>query len=74
MLKFAIALMATLALGAGALAQTAPSSPGSAAFACPKTPTLDCMPIVPAERRALCSSKGFRDWAATHCPGLQIVY
>ncbi|MGO9773032.1 MAG: hypothetical protein ACLPSW_26480 [Roseiarcus sp.] len=73
MLKFAIALMATLALGAGALAQTAPSSPGSAAFACPKTPTLNCMPIVPAERRALCS-KGFRDWAATHCPGLQIVY
>ena len=74
MFKFAFALIAALAATAVALAQT-PPTPGSQpqAFACPKTRTLDCMPIVPAERRALCG-RDYLDWAAKHCPGLQVVY
>ncbi|MGD0763475.1 MAG: hypothetical protein ABR929_09870 [Roseiarcus sp.] len=74
MFKFAFALIAALAMAAGALAQTPPApGPGPAAFACPNTRTLDCMPIVPTERRALCGRE-YLDWAAKHCPGLQVVY
>ncbi len=74
MFKFAFALIAALPVVSGALAQTQPvPSSGPAAYACPKTQTLNCMPIVPAERRALCQ-KDYRDWATKHCPGLQIVY
>jgi len=72
MLKFAFGLIVTLPVIAGAAAQTQPVA-GPAAFVCPKTQTLNCMPIVPAERRALCQ-KDYRDWANKHCPGLQIVY
>ncbi len=68
----AFASFAAFAAGVGPLAQT-PSTAQPAAFACPKAQTLDCMPIVPAERRALCQ-KDYRDWAAKHCPGLRIVY
>jgi hypothetical protein len=74
MLKLAFGLIAALPVGAGAIAQTQPvPSPGPAAFVCPRTRALDCMPIVPEERRALCG-KDYRDWARKHCPGLQIVY
>ncbi|MGD1016062.1 MAG: hypothetical protein ABR863_06425 [Roseiarcus sp.] len=74
MVKFAFALIAALAMAAAALAQT-PPAPGSqpTAFACPNMRTLDCMPIVPPERRALCRAE-YLDWAAKHCPGLQVVY
>jgi hypothetical protein len=59
---------------AGALAQTpAAPSPEPTAFVCPKTQTLDCMPIVPAERRALCGKENL-DWAAKHYRGPQAVY
>jgi hypothetical protein len=74
MLKLAFGLIAALPVGAGAIAQTQPApSPGPAAFVCPKTRALDCMPIVPEERRALCRND-YRDWATKHCPGLQIAY
>jgi hypothetical protein len=74
MFKLAFALIAALAAPAGALAQTQPApSPGPAAFACPKTQTLDCMPIVPPERRPFCGRE-YLDWAAEHCPGLQVAY
>jgi hypothetical protein len=67
-------LIAALPVVIGAAAQTQPvSSPGPAAFACPKTQVLNCMPIVPEERRAFCR-KDYLDWAANHCPGLQVVY
>ncbi len=69
-LKLAFASIAALALVCSAAAQTAPAP---AAFVCPKTQTLNCMPIVPAERRAFCG-KDYLDWAAKHCPGLQVVY
>ncbi|MGO4870457.1 MAG: hypothetical protein ACLPGW_07565 [Roseiarcus sp.] len=73
-LEFAFTLIAALAVASGALAQTQPApTPAPAAFACPKTQTLNCMPIVPEERRAFCS-KQYLDWAAEHCPGLQVVY
>jgi len=73
MSKLAFLLIAALPI-AGALAQTPPAQSASpAAYVCPKIKTLNCMPIVPPERRALCA-KDFRDWAATHCPDLQIVY
>lgn len=73
-LKLAFALIVALPIVSEALAQTQPvPSPGPAAFVCPKAEVLDCMPIVPEERRALCR-KDYRDWAAKHCPGLQIVY
>jgi hypothetical protein len=76
MLKLAFTLIAALAVVAGAFAQTPPApapTPAPAAFACPKTQTLDCMPIVPEERRAFCGRE-YLDWAAKHCPGLQVVY
>ncbi|MGD0642078.1 MAG: hypothetical protein ABSC22_15125 [Roseiarcus sp.] len=74
MLKFAFVFVAALAVGAGAFAQTPPApTPTPAAFVCPKTQTLNCMPIVPPERRAFCG-KEYLDWAAKHCPGLQVVY
>ncbi|MGD1038950.1 MAG: hypothetical protein ABR878_17690 [Roseiarcus sp.] len=73
-LKLAFALTAALAVAAGALAQTPPvASPPPTEFVCPKARVLDCMPIVPEERRALCR-KDYRDWAVKHCPGLQVVY
>ncbi|HYA72154.1 MAG TPA: hypothetical protein VEF36_03250 [Roseiarcus sp.] len=74
MLKLAFGLLAALPVAAAAVAQMQPApSPDPATFVCPKTQTLNCMPIVPEERRALCR-KDYRDWATKHCPGLQIVY
>ena len=71
-LKLTPAVAAMLVAASGALAQ-APPSAGREAFACPRTQTLDCMPIVPPERRALCNRE-YLDWAAKHCPGLRVVY
>ena len=71
-LNLTLATIATLAAGSGALAQTLPA-PRLEPFACPRTQTLDCMPIVPPERRAFCG-KDYLDWAARHCPGLRVVY
>lgn len=70
-LSLTLVMTATLA-ASGALAQ-APPGPGREALACPRTQTLDCMPIVPPERRAYCSRE-FLDWAAKHCPGLRVLY
>ena len=72
-LNLTLTLIAALAVAAGALAQTPAPNEKPAAFACPRTQTLDCMPIVPAERRALCGRE-YLDWAAKHCAGLRVVY
>jgi hypothetical protein len=74
MLKLPFTLIAALAAPAGAFAQTPPAaSPEPTGFVCPNTQTLDCMPIVPEERRAFCGRE-YLDWAAEHCSGLQVVY
>jgi hypothetical protein len=42
-------------------------------FVCPPTPQIDCMPIVPEERRAFCG-KDYLEWAEEHCPGLKVLH
>jgi hypothetical protein len=40
---------------------------------CPADGYLNCMPIVPAERRAFCSGD-YRVWIIVNCPNVEIVY
>ena len=59
-----------------ALAQSRPDLMAAAVperFVCPPTPQIDCMPIVPEERRAFCG-KDYLEWAEEHCPGLKVLH
>ncbi|MGY9105207.1 MAG: hypothetical protein ACKVG0_01410 [Alphaproteobacteria bacterium] len=47
--------------------------PPSEARYCPADGYLNCMPIVPAERRAFCSAN-YRVWIIDNCPNVEIVY
>jgi hypothetical protein len=42
-------------------------------YVCPPTRQLNCMPIVPAERRAFCR-KDYREWATRNCPGFKVLH
>jgi len=72
-------LLLCLLVGApGALAQsppaaTKPTVPPEAPRQCPPPGTLDCMPIVPPERRAFCS-RDYAEWIGRNCPNTHIVY
>jgi hypothetical protein len=47
--------------------------PPSEARYCPADGYLNCMPFVPAERRAFCSAD-YRVWIIDNCPNVEIVY
>lgn len=47
--------------------------PPSEGYVCPSGGYLNCMPIVPAERRAYCSAD-YRGWILSNCPNVEIVY
>ena len=40
---------------------------------CPADGYLNCMPIVPPQRRAFCSTD-YRNWIVNNCPNVEIVY
>lgn len=42
-------------------------SPSSGKYSCPQTSWVDCMPIVPPERKEICS-KTYLHWAQKNCP------
>ena len=42
-------------------------------YVCPSDGYLNCMPIVPAQRRAFCSAD-YRSWILDNCPNVEIVY
>jgi hypothetical protein len=66
-----------LCLGLCACAPNADAPPAepppSEARICPADGYLNCMPIVPAERRSFCSAD-YRGWIANNCPNVEIVY
>lgn len=43
------------------------------AYVCPADGYLNCMPIVPAERRSYCSAD-YTSWIVSNCPNVEIVY
>jgi len=47
--------------------------PQREAIICPADGYLNCMPIVPPQRRAFCSAD-YRNWIASNCPNVEIVY
>ena len=54
--------------------EDAPSDPPPGnVYVCPADGYLNCMPIVPPERRAFCSAD-YRDWILDNCPRVEIVY
>ena len=68
---------AALALGAAIAACVPDNDAGTPVnadpFVCPTTEYLNCMPIVPAERRQVCSAAS-REWIENNCPDVTIVY
>lgn len=48
-------------------------APQHEAYMCPADGYLNCMPIVPVQRRAFCSAD-YRNWIVNNCPNVEIVY
>ena len=44
-----------------------------APYVCPEAGTIDCMPLVPPERAAVCSGP-FHAWVVGQCPDVAFVY
>jgi hypothetical protein len=66
-------IAAGLVLGAdltagGAKKDRQEPSPG----VCPQTTYLNCMPVVPKERREMCT-KEYLEWIKENCPGVRVV-
>ena len=53
-------------------AATEPAPPQQS-FVCPADGYLNCMPIVPPERQAMCTGE-YRMWIVHNCPNVEIVY
>ena len=70
----AIAIALCAGLHACAQVENGPDrSPPNESFVCPTDGFLNCMPIVPAERRSYCSAD-YRGWIVDNCPNVEIVY
>ena len=39
---------------------------------CPQTTYLNCMPVVPKERREMCTRE-YLEWIKENCPGVKVV-
>jgi len=67
------AIIFCLGLSACAPKAEVPPEPPREAYVCQADGYLNCMPIVPAERRAYCSAD-YRNWIVSNCPNVDIVY
>ncbi len=72
--KMIVAGALIVVLAACAPIDDAPSEiPPREALVCPPAGYLNCMPIVPAQRRAFCAADA-RIWIVNNCPDVEIVY
>lgn len=73
-ISIAFAALAACALNTEAPPnEPAPAQQSQQSYVCPADGYLNCMPIVPPERQAMCSGD-YREWITANCPNVEIVY